>query len=171
MASRAFRDSSSGISSASMVRPLLALCLVFVGAGCGAALIPSAISIAQLGTSTFSGGTLETVYPQPYSAVVDAVRKTIADLDLQVAVDRPQRGFLYIEATDLTHTSISIRVKQRTAYITSVHIKVGMTGDQPYSTAVMSRVAGNMKPQDTDPTVNPHPDEPKTLLQAPPPLK
>src|SRR5262245_45916246 len=152
-----------------MMRLLLALALILAASGCGAALVPAAISIAQLGTTTFSGGSLETVYPQPYSAVVDAVRKTIADLDLKVEVDRPQRGFLYIEASDLTDNSIAIRVKQRTAYITSVHIRVGMSGDQPYSTALMSRIAGNMKPQDTDPTLVPRADEPKNSLQAPPP--
>jgi Protein of unknown function (DUF3568) len=154
-----------------MIRPLLALALVLVASGCGAALVPAAISIAQLGTTTFSGGSLETVYPQPYSAVVDAVRKTIADLDLKVEVDRPQRGFLYIEAGDLTDKSIAIRVRQRTAYITGLSIRVGFSGDQPYSTALMSRIAGNMKPQDTDPTIVPRPDEPKTPLQAPPPSK
>jgi hypothetical protein len=154
-----------------MMRLLLALALVLAAWGCTAALVPAAISIAQLGTTTFSGGSLETVYPQPYSAVVDAVRKTIADLDLKVEVDRPQRGFLYIEASDLTESSIAIRVKQRSAYITSVHIRVGMSGDQPYSTALMSRIAGNMKPQDTDPTIVPRADEPKTPLQAPPPNK
>jgi hypothetical protein len=155
-----------------MTRLTVAAALLLLASGCAAPiLVPSVISIAQLGTTTFTGGSLETVYPQPYSAVVDAVRKTIADLDLKVEVDRPQRGFLYIEASDLTASSIAIRVKQRTAYITSVHIKIGMAGDQPYSTALMSRIAGNMKPQDTDPTVVPKPNEPKTPLQAPPPTQ
>jgi hypothetical protein len=155
-----------------MMRPVLAAATLLVLTACAApVMVTSAISIAQLGTTTFNNGSLETVYPQPFSAVVAAVRKMVADLDLTVDVDRPQRGFLYLDVTDLTGSSISIRVKQRTASLTSIHIRVGTFGDQPYSTAIMSRVAGNMKPQDTDPTVRPAPGEEKSPLSAPPPVR
>lgn len=151
------------------MRLLVAAALLLTLSSCAAPVLPSAIQIAQLGTTTFAGGSLETVYPQPYLPVTAAVRKMVTDLDLQVQVDRPQKGFLYLETTDLTKTTISIRVRQRTSSITSVRIKVGFTGDEPYSTALMARIAANLKPEDTDPNAAPRPGV--HPLSAPPPAR
>ena len=155
------------VCSREMLRTSLAAVIFLLLSSCAAPILPSAIQIAQLGTTTFAGGSLETVYPQPYESVGLAARKMITDLGLQVLVDRPQKGFLYMEAIDMTDTTIAIRVKQRTASITSVRIKIGFMGDEPYSTALMGRIAANMKPEDTDPKAAPKPGA--QPLQAPPP--
>jgi hypothetical protein len=149
--------------------------LVLVLGGCAAAalptvFIPSAVQIAQFGSTTFSEGTLETVFAQPFGNVTAAVRAMVAELDLKVRVDRPQGGFLYLELADQTGTSMTVRVTRNTASITSVEIRVGTFGNGPYSTALMGKIAERLAPPKPGPDEKPATAGPE-LKTSPPPTE
>jgi hypothetical protein len=140
------RGLRAAIRGAAYPRPVLKaallslMMLVVPLCGCAAPALTGALQVAQFGTTAFTSGTLEAVYPQSFDDTVEAARMMIAELQLSVSVDRPQKGFLYIEADDLAGSSIFFRVKRRTEKITGVSVRVGMLGDQPYSTMIMAQL-------------------------------
>jgi hypothetical protein len=74
----------------------------------------------------------------------------VVDTQLRIVVDRPQKGFLYIEARDLNNSPVFVRVKQLTPSLTSVRIRAGMIGNESYSSALMSHVGTHLAAQVTD---------------------
>jgi hypothetical protein len=127
------------------LRLLALILLVLPLCGCAGPEISSIISVAQYGTTTFTHGSLETVTAQPFDKVTKGTRTMIEELDFTIVVDKPQGGFLYLKCTDQQGTAIMLRILQRTSKITSVKVQVGMFGDGPYSTAIMSRIADVLK--------------------------
>jgi hypothetical protein len=122
------------------VRPPWPVMLLLLLGGCAGVEIGSALQVAQYGTTVFTRGSMETVVAQPFDQVVTAVRTTIDELDLQIAVDRPQDKFLYLKTVDEQRTSIIFRIQEKTHAVTAITVKVGYWGDEPYSTAIMARV-------------------------------
>jgi hypothetical protein len=127
------------------LRLLWPVFVLMVLGGCAGPEISSAIQVAQYGTTAFTRGSLETVVAQPFDKVVAATHIAVDELDLRVDVNSPQKDFLYLKAKDRQRSSVIIRIRRRTAAITSVSVKVGFFGDMPYSNAVMGKIGAVYK--------------------------
>jgi hypothetical protein len=136
------------------MRAAAVLLLTFALSGCAAPILVSATSalqVAQYGATTFSGGSLDTVYAQPFDKTQQVVRAVADELAFKVLFDHPADGFLYIDLQDLDGEEVHIRVKKHTAAITSVSIRVGFLGDHPYSNAIMARITAGLGPSNIPP--------------------
>ncbi len=154
---------------------VLACALAIAAApGCTAPIVSGALQVAQFGTSTFAHGALETVFPAEQHQVVTAVRNMVFDLELRPVSDSPRDGFLYLKAVDESGDVITIRVTRHTRRLTSIRIRVGVLGDEAYSTALMRIITDQLDPDSKAMTPPPdlrrlrqRPSPPAAVLAAP----
>lgn len=130
-----------------------ALCLAC--GGCTLPALTGALQVAEYGTSTFNKGALETYYQNSLDEVIIAVRTMVNELGLRPVSDSPQDDFLYLKLVDEAGQEMFIRVKRRARMLTSVSIRVGLLGDEPYSTALMREVTELLAPEAA---IRPRPD-------------
>lgn len=115
-------------------------------AGCSATIVSSALQAAQYGTSTFGNGSLETVFPNTFDDTAAAVRNMVFELGLRPMEDVPGDGAIYLKLKDEGDDTITIRVRRHTRNLTSVRVRIGVFGDEPYSSAIMHRIADQLDP-------------------------
>lgn len=119
----------------------VALCLLFPS--CAAPVLTvagPALGIAQYGTSTFARGISTTVFATDSQAIEDAVRAVVTDLHMTLRYDREDHDVQFLRVEDDRHTEIRFWVTRNTAKITSLEIRVGFWGDQPYSSLLLDQI-------------------------------
>ncbi len=149
-------------------RALVIVALCLAAGGCTVPAITGALQVAQYGTSTFTKGSLETYYQNTVDEVVIAVRKMVNDLGLRPVSDHPKDDFLYLKVMDEAGQDIYIRIKRRARMLTSISIRVGLLGDETYSTALMREVTEQLAPEVA---VGPRPDRTDPTADDPRPAK
>jgi hypothetical protein len=149
-------------------RTLAVVVLCLTGVGCTVPALTGALQVAEYGTSTFTKGSLETYYQNTVDEVVIAVRAMVNDLGLRPVSDHPKDDFLYLKVMDEAGQDIYIRVKRRARMLTSISIRVGLLGDETYSTALMREVTEQLAPEIV---VGPRPDRTDPTADDPRPAK
>jgi|GEM_PF-2514818 hypothetical protein len=149
------REIERGTLNGLITRTLAVAVLCLSCGGCTLPALTGALQVAEYGTSTFNKGALETYYQNSLDEAVIAVRTMVNELGLRPISDSPKDDFLYLKVMDEAGQEIFIRVKRRARMLTSVSIRVGLLGDEPYSTALMREVTELLTPEAA---VRPRPD-------------
>ncbi len=99
-----------------------------------------ALDAVQSGTSAFTRGSMRMVWHRPIQSVASASIRTLNALDLALRSDHAGLGYYHIEAFDRAGTRIVIRLEEHSQCLTSATIRIGVLGDEPFSTVILDHV-------------------------------
>lgn len=180
------------LSQSAMTRALPILCscawLSLLSACAAPAVVLTAgLSAAQQGAVNWADGRLLGVYSERYEDVTSAVELMARDLSLKLRDRRDIDGVYYLMLEDDAGVDFNLVVRQRTATLSVVTVRVGFWGNKSVSSLVLSQMekelevrrkardAGNPLPPTTAdlplaptarPTVRPDPPPPNLNRQS-----
>lgn len=125
-------------------------CWLVVGAGAGGA------------TAVYVMGKLEDKLPHPVPAVHDAVLAALKDLNLPVRSDGADKLAAETKSELSDKRDVRINLTTESEGVTRISIRVGLTGDEPQSLAILNAVKTHLPSKELPetPKDKPKPSEP-----------
>ncbi len=121
---------------------LLAAALFLSPAACTAPIyvITAGLAVAQVGTTAYANGELQTSVFVDFDAAVASAHAAIDSLDLKPTTTRIEGRSAVISASDLGNRSITIDISKRSSRVCKIDIRVGFWGDQSMSRLVLAQM-------------------------------
>jgi hypothetical protein len=102
--------------------------------------ITAGLAVAQVGTTAYANGELQTSLIVDFDAANDAAAEAQAALDLEPSARRVEGRRATISSRDLGQRSVTVEVVKRTNKVCKINIRVGFWGDQSMSRLLLSQM-------------------------------
>jgi hypothetical protein len=109
--------------------------------GCFAAVVGAGAA----GTVAYVRGDLEAVEPYKLNTVYAATKKAVNQLGYAVTKDAKDATAAEIIARDVKDKKITIKLDSTTEGVTKLSIRVGVFGDETWSTLIYRKIEDNLK--------------------------
>lgn len=103
-------------------------------------IITAGLAVAQVGTTAYTNGELQTSVFVDFDAAVAAAHAAVDVLDLKPTSTRIEGRSAVISASDLGSRSITIDISKRSSRVCKINIRVGFWGDQSMSRLVLAQM-------------------------------
>ncbi|MBK7403850.1 MAG: DUF3568 family protein [Phycisphaerales bacterium] len=117
-----------------------ALLVSTMSGGCAAALVAGAAAAGIAGTYVYMEGRLESEEQAPLDEVYEASIAAMEDMEFPIKERAKDALAAHITALRADKSEVNITMEQKPDETTSLHIRVGVVGDEEVSSTILSRI-------------------------------
>lgn len=98
------------------------------------------LGVAQVGSSSFTQGTLQAAFDKPIGKVVEASRSAMTRLGYEITREDTGTHYAQLQSAQSDGSSIMLKFRKSSESVTGLSIRVGLWGDSAVSRLILLEV-------------------------------